>query len=64
MITRVPRVSATDYPPGWTCEIVLARLDRYVVGALPRSELLAIAEHIEACFLCAQHIRLALSDPT
>jgi len=47
-----------DYPPGWTCEVVVVRLERYVVHTLPRAEALAIAEHIEACAACAQLVAL------
>ena len=47
-----------EYPPGWTCELILLRLDRYVEDALPRRESLAVAEHVEACAECAQRLAL------
>ena len=47
-----------EYPAGWTCELIVARLERYVAEALPRRELLAIAEHLEACVECAQAVVL------
>jgi len=51
-------VTETNYPPGWTCELSAPRLARYVVSALPRREALAVAEHLEACALCAQRLVL------
>lgn len=48
----------TVYPAGWTCELTLVRLERYVVETLPRREMLAIAEHLEACAECAQAMAL------
>ena len=47
-----------DYPTGWTCELILLRLDRYLANTLPRSESLAVAEHVEACAECAQRLAL------
>jgi anti-sigma factor RsiW len=46
------------YPAGWTCELVVVRLERYLVRTLPRGEALAVAEHIEACVICAQRVAL------
>lgn len=51
----------TDYPPGWTCEVVAVRLTRYRSSGLPLSDALAMAEHLEACILCVQ--RLLLLEP-
>jgi len=34
----------TEYPPGWSCELTVVRLQRYVVESLPRREMLAIGE--------------------
>ena len=48
----------TVYPAGWTCELTLVRLERYVVATLPRREMLAIAEHLEACVDCGQALVL------
>jgi hypothetical protein len=45
-----------EYPPGWTCEGVRVRLERYLVLTLPSGEALAVAEHLEACVLCAQRL--------
>jgi anti-sigma factor RsiW len=50
-----------EYPPTWTCQVTLLRLDRYLLGTLFRSELLAIAEHLEACMSCAQTLALRLA---
>jgi anti-sigma factor RsiW len=44
------------YPSGFTCELVVPRLERYVVDALPRAEALAVAEHLEACPSCAERV--------
>lgn len=48
----------TEYPAGWTCELTLVRLERYVVEALPRRDMLMIAEHLEACLACSQALAL------
>jgi len=50
-----------EYPRGWTCELVVIRFERYLTGALPLGESLALAEHLEACLVCAQ--RLVLFEP-
>jgi anti-sigma factor RsiW len=47
-----------EYPAGWTCAVTVVRLERYVMEALPRGEMLAIAEHLEACSECAQALAL------
>ena len=47
-----------EYPSGWTCEVTVVRLERYVVESLPRREILAIGEHLEACVECAQALAL------
>jgi anti-sigma factor RsiW len=52
---------STEYPAGWTCELVVVRFERYLLGTLPRGEALAVAEHLEACLVCAQ--RLVLIQP-
>ena len=39
-----------------------AKLDRYLVGKLPHGDMLAIAEHVEICIVCAQRLVLASSD--
>lgn len=46
------------YPDGVTCELVSLRLERYLTSALPLGEALVIAEHVEACFECAQRLVL------
>jgi hypothetical protein len=38
-----------DYPAGWTCELTTLHLEHYLLGTLILRELLAIAEHLEAC---------------
>lgn len=48
----------TDYPAGYTCEVVTLRLDRYIADALPRADALAVAEHLEACAWCAERLVL------
>jgi anti-sigma factor RsiW len=47
-----------EYPAGWTCELILLHLGRYLDNALPRRESLAVAEHVEACAECAQRLAL------
>ncbi len=47
-----------EYPPGWTCELIVLRLEYYLVGTLPLVEALAVAEHVEACAGCAQFLVL------
>ena len=47
-----------EYPPGWTCEVTVVRIERYVMHTLPRPDALAVAEHIEACAACAQLVAL------
>jgi anti-sigma factor RsiW len=53
-VSRDTRGQMVDYPSGFTCEVIVLRLERYVVGALPRAEALAVAEHLEACPSCVQ----------
>jgi hypothetical protein len=48
----------TEYPAGYTCEVVALRLDRYVVGSLTRADALAVAEHLEACAWCTERLVL------
>jgi hypothetical protein len=48
----------SEYPPGWTCEVTLVRLERYTLMTLPWGEALAVAEHIEACVGCAERLTL------
>ena len=55
-------MSAVEYPPGWTCERVTVRLERYLLGTLARGEALAIADHIEACVWCGQDLVLLRLD--
>jgi putative zinc finger protein len=53
-----------EYPAGWTCEVVVLRFESYLVDTLPRGEALAVAEHLDACVECAQHLTLVpLSGP-
>ena len=47
-----------EYPSGWTCEVTVVRLERCVVESLPRREMLAVGEHLEACVECAQAFAL------
>jgi anti-sigma factor RsiW len=46
----------TEYPSGYTCGVTLLRLDRYVAGSLPRADMLAVAEHLEACAYCLERL--------
>jgi hypothetical protein len=48
----------TEFPVGWTCQLVLVRLEQYRASTLPRAEALALAEHLEACVGCAQRLVL------
>jgi hypothetical protein len=47
-----------EYPPGWTCELVIVRLELYLLDRLSLSEALTVAEHIEACAGCAHRLVL------
>jgi anti-sigma factor RsiW len=47
-----------DYPSGWTCERLVLELGYYLLGTLPLSEALAVAEHLEACDGCSQRLVL------
>jgi anti-sigma factor RsiW len=44
------------YPKEWTCERTTRQLEQYLRGTLVLQELLAVAEHIEACPGCAQRL--------
>ena len=55
-------MSGVEYPPGWTCERVTLRFERYLLGTLARGEALAIADHIEACVWCGQELVLLRLD--
>jgi hypothetical protein len=45
-----------DYPAGWTCERTALRFETYLHSTLVLEEALAVAEHLEACPGCAQHL--------
>ena len=47
-----------EYPSGWTCELTVVKFELYLRDTLSRSESLAVAEHLEACVECAQHLVL------
>jgi anti-sigma factor RsiW len=47
-----------DYPPGWTCKRTVLRFEHYLLGTLVLEEALAVAEHLEACDRCPQHLVL------
>jgi putative zinc finger protein len=54
-----------DYPAGWTCERTVLRFELYLLGTLPLSDALAVAEHLEACEGCPQRLvlyRLTLAE--
>ncbi len=48
----------SEYPAGWTCEVVVLRVERYLSSTLPLGEALAMAEHLESCMECAQRLWL------
>jgi hypothetical protein len=52
-----------QYPSGWTCELVVLRLEHYFLGTIPLDGALAVAEHLEACESCAQHFVLRYPVP-
>ena len=43
-----------EYPPGWTCEKTVVQFEYYFESRLQLSQALAVAEHLEACPVCAQ----------
>jgi len=45
-----------EYPSGWTCEVVGLRLEFYLAGTLPYADMLAVAEHLEACAVCLHRL--------
>jgi anti-sigma factor RsiW len=47
-----------EYPSGWTCELIVVKLELYLRDTLSRDESLAVAEHLEACAGCAHHLVL------
>ena len=47
-----------EYPHGWTCELVVVKLELYLLGSLPLDDALAVAEHVEACAECAHDLVL------
>jgi hypothetical protein len=51
-----------EYPLGWSCELILVRLERYLAETLPYKEALALAEHVEACESCAHRLVLVASN--
>jgi predicted anti-sigma-YlaC factor YlaD len=48
----------TEYPAGYTCEVIALRLDRYIAGTLARLDAIAVAEHLEACAWCMERLML------
>lgn len=54
-----------DYPAGWTCERTTLQFEHYLLGTLLLMDALAVAEHLEACDGCPQHLvlyRLTLAE--
>lgn len=47
-----------EYPPGWTCEVIVLRLEHYVLATISLDGALAVAEHLEACEACAHRLAL------
>jgi hypothetical protein len=52
----------TEYPKGWTCEVVVPRLEAYLLRILSFEESLAVAEHVEACPSCSQLVALQVEQ--
>jgi len=53
-----------EYPPGWTCDVVVLKLEVYILDTLPRADALAVAEHLEACHECVEqvwHVRVTVA---
>lgn len=48
----------TQQPVEVDCARVIAELERYLAGTLPLSELLDIANHLEACLPCMHQLEL------
>lgn len=55
-------MTGIDYPPGWSCERVTLRFERYLLGTLEQGDALALAEHIEACEWCGHALVLFRLD--
>jgi hypothetical protein len=56
-----------EYPPGWTCEKTMVQFEYYFESRLQLSQALSVAEHLEACPVCAQELvlfRIRLSRPS
>jgi anti-sigma factor RsiW len=53
-----------EYPIGWTCDVVIVRLELYLDARLPLGDALAIAEHLEACVECAVHLAVPRTPMT
>ena len=47
-----------DYPPGWTCDRTILQFERYLKSIIALGDSLAVAEHLEACEVCAQRLVL------
>ena len=50
-----------EYPPGWTCELTILRLEQYLLATLTYTQTLCVAEHLEACPPCMQRLVLIRS---
>jgi hypothetical protein len=44
------------YPKDWTCDRTARQLESYLLGTLVLQDSLAVAEHLEACPVCAQRL--------
>lgn len=51
-----------EYPPRWTCEVTLLRVEAYLLRTLSLGEALAVAEHLEACASCPQWLVLQIDQ--
>jgi hypothetical protein len=47
-----------EYPPGWTCEKTVVQFEYYFGNRLQLAVALAVAEHLEACPVCAGQLVL------
>ena len=59
---RARGVLMIEYPQHWTCEVIVLRLEGYLLRTIPLGEALAVAEHLEACDWCAQLVTLKVDQ--
>ena len=54
----IPTDKGSLQTPARRCEEVIAALEAYLAGALPLSELIPIASHLEGCLPCMHRLEL------